>query len=324
MEELGQGPARDDLFICALGFEKRCTGALEKLARVNYRAMNSIVLNYDVQETDNASNAESLSELLNSVTDDKVIPVPYSTTSLTRFPDEIGSALQNMARKEHLRVSVDISSFNTSAIIQTLDFLFNARCDTIRVVYTEAADYYPKSIPESSNEEILSSGLKAILTLPNFSGVYTPGYSPMLIVLLGFEPIRARAILELFQPSRKIGIIGIPSKPDLMWRVDLAKMLYHNFFENPQEMRELSEFNYVEAYHALESLYGEFARSNNIAVAPLGSKMQTLAVFLFLRNHPDVQLLISIPQRYDPRRYTEGSGKSYQIIFRNEGIEELS
>ena len=43
--------------------------------------------------------------------------------------------------------------------------------------------------------------------------------------------------------------------------------------------------------------------------------MQTLAVLLFLQNHPDVKLLISIPIKYDPRRYSEGIGETYQIIF---------
>jgi hypothetical protein len=194
--------------------------------------------------------------------------------------------------------------------------MFKTNCEQIRIIYTEAREYYPKEPPQAFDEEYLSAGVKKVLTLPNFSGIYTPGYSPLLIILLGFEPIRARGILNLFQPSRKIGITGIPSRADLNWRRDLARDMYSNFFGDQDRMIECSEFVYTECYNLLEELYKEYAQTNNITVAPLGSKMQTLAVLLFLEKHPDVQLLLSIPIKYDPRRYSEGIGESYQINFK--------
>jgi hypothetical protein len=318
VELLSANQKYDDLFLCALGFENRCVGALQRLVQWGYRARNSVVLEYDVHQKDNEINSKEISELLKGITSRQIKQLKYLTSDIPDSFRELRSFFEAIDHDSPVRqVSIDISSFSTSTIIQILDyFLFKSHCEQIRIIYTEAMEYYPKKTLQTSKEEYLSSGVKEVLTLPNFSGIYTPGYSPLLIILLGFEPIRARGILNLFQPSRKIGIIGIPSRKDLDWRRDLAKEMYRNFFGVQDRMIECSEFDYREVYDILEKLYDEFIQTNNITIAPLGSKMQTLAVLLFLEKHPDVQLLISIPIKYDPRRYSEGIGKSYQICFK--------
>jgi len=277
-----------------------------------------VVLEYDVHQEDNKINLKEVNELLSKITSRQLKYLKYLTSGIRDSFRESCSLFEEINHVTPIRqVSIDISSFSTSALIQVLDyFLFKSDFKQIRIIYTEAIEYYPKMAPQASDEEYLSAGVKKVLTLPNFSGIYTPGYSPLLIILLGFEPIRARGILNLFQPSKKIGIIGIPSRPDLGWRRDLAKEMYRNFFGDQDRMVECPEFDYRKAYDALEELYDEFIQTNNITIAPLGSKMQTLAVLLFLEKHPDVQLLVSIPIRYDPRRYSEGIGQSYQIRFK--------
>ena len=68
-------------------------------------------------------------------------------------------------------------------------------------------------------------------------------------------------------------------------------------------------------FYGLEQIYEKYCETNNITVVPLGSKMQTLAALLFAEKHPDVKLLIPIPKKYDPRRYSEGVGKTYEVVF---------
>jgi len=315
MKELSSHQELDDLFVCALGFEDRCTEALRKLTQWGYKAQDSIILKYDVHQEDNDINSKELKELIDQITLREIREIKYSTTSVLDSFHEIKSCLEVINYETAVnQTSVDISSFSTGAIFQVLDSLFRSGRSQIRIIYTEAAEYYPKKAPARFDEEYMSAGVREILTLPNFGGVYTPGYSPLLVILLGFEPKRARGILNMFQPSRKIGIIGVPNRNDLKWRLELAREMYQNFFEEGKIL-EYSEFDYREVYKALENLYGDFAQMNNITIAPLGSKMQTLAVLLFLEKHPDVQLLVSIPTKYDPRRYSEGKGESYQISF---------
>jgi len=324
IEDLSAHPKNDDLFICALGFEARCTGALRKLVQFSYKATNSIVLKYDIHQEDNEINLKELYDLLNKITLHEISECKYLTSDIPSSYHEIDLIIEEMKKKSCFKqISVDISSFNTSAIFQILDKLFQSNCEQIRIIYTESKEYYPKEIPSSNNGEYLSAGIKEVLTLPNFSGIFSPGYTPLLVIILGFEPIRARGILNIFQPSKKIGIFGVPSRHDLKWRLSLAKKMYQNFFEDQDIKKECSEFNYEEVYWTLEKIYNDFSQKNNVTIAPLGSKMQALAVLLFLEKHPDVQLLISIPIKYDPRRYSEGVGKSYQIIFKRRNITIL-
>lgn len=212
---------------------------------------------------------------------------------------------------------VDISSFKTTAIIQILELLLSLNLKKLKIIYTEAKEYYPKNRVDTLQGEHLSLGLRKITSLKDFYGYHTPGYSHLLIIILGLEPIRSRGVFNLIQPSKKIGVIGNPSRMDLKWRLDLAKNMYQNFFGDKDEYIVLSEFNYKEVLTSLEILYDKYYQNNNITLTPLGSKMQTIAVLLYLLNHPDIQLLISIPIKYDPKKYSEGIGEKFQIIFEN-------
>ena len=100
-----------------------------------------------------------------------------------------------------------------------------------------------------------------------------------------------------------------------MWRLDLLKKMYKYSLTGNDDETVLSQFNYVEVFNGLETIYMKYCRVNNITVVPLGGKMQTLASLLFLKNHPDVKLLIPLPKKYDPRRYSVGVGKTFEIIF---------
>jgi len=320
----------DDLFVCALGFENRCVGAPRLLAKNDYKTKNTIILKYDVHEEDNNVNYYELKELIDHITLNNVIEISYKTNDVESFYTD-SKGFKKITNKLYddwsmKKISVDISSFTTIAIIQILDYLFTLNVNKIRIIYTEAEKYYPKDIQKADEEEYISSGVKNILSVPKFSGIHTPGYSQLLIVLLGFEPIRTRGIFNILQPSRKIGIIGKPSRTDLKWRLNLLSRMYKNVFGDQDEILMLSEFNYIEVFKALEEIYDKYGQVNNMTITPLGSKMQTIAVLLFLRNHPDVQLLVSIPIKYDPRRYSEGIGDSFQLAFflKNKGNKDYS
>lgn len=311
----------DSLYICALGFEDRCNAALKRLLKLGYRCRNSILLKYDVLHEENNVHYEEIKCLLESVTVNNIYECTYRTSDFYTNNNEnadINLIFKKLCKSgQHDTVSVDISSFSTSAIIQILDMLLLSNISQLRVIYTEAIQYFPIEMPKTyQEEEYLSSGIKEIVTLPNFSGIHTPGYSQLYILILGFEPIRAKGVLDIYQPSKKVIILGKPSKDNLMWRLDLLKEMYKFSTTGQDEQIILSQFNYDEVFYGLEEIYKKYCQFNNITVVPLGSKMQTLALLLFLKNHPDVKLLISIPKRYDPRRYSEGVGKTFEIKFK--------
>ena len=319
IEKIDINYLRDDIFICALGFEERCIGTAKKLAELGYKCKESIILKYDVHEDQNEINYDELKRLLSIITYNKIHECIYKTTDVNDFYfSNIGfKHIYDTLRYNNniKRVSVDVSNFATGLVIQIIDFLLRSNINQMRILYTEAELYYPSNIPDSYKEEYLSSGLRDVITMPNFCGIHTPGYSPMYILFLGFEPIRVKGLIYRHQPSKKIGIYGIPSKEVLSWRLTMIRNMYRYYFKEEDEIIELPEFDYLKVLDKLYEIYDKYSQHNNITIVPMGSKMQTLAVVLFLENHPDVKLLITIPKKYDPLRYSEGIGDTHQISF---------
>jgi len=212
---------------------------------------------------------------------------------------------------------------SSASIIQILDLLMQHTQKTfkqIRVIYTEAKTYFPlkrdaKKIKILPEKVYLSSGVKEVITLPRFNGIFYPGYSIFLIIFLGFDPIRARGAINFLQPSRKIGIIGEPPLKYRKWRADEVRKRNLGIFDEKDDTVQLSTFDYQETVLKLEELYNEFSSKSNIAICPLGSKLQTIGVLLFARDHMDVKLLFPIPMEFHPQRYSKGFTTTWQTVF---------
>ena len=321
IEELSIDYIHDDLFICALGFEDRCIAAPQILKKLNYNCKNVIMLQYDAHQTANNKNRKKLEKTLASLSGEIPIRSEYFFTNPLESENKFIKAYRKSSEQSSISsVTVDISSFSCVAIIQILDLLFQQKLKQIRIVYTEAKTYFPlkKDAKKRMPDDIyLSSGVKDTIILPKFSGVFLPGYSTLLVIFLGFDPIRARGAINFFQPSKKIGIIGVPYRDDRKWRADEVEKRNLKMFDDVDERIRLSTFNYNETLLKLNELYGEFSPTSNMAICPLGSKLQTLGVFLFAIGHPDVKLLFPIPIEFHPERYSKDYTKTWQIVFDN-------
>ncbi len=65
----------------------------------------------------------------------------------------------------------------------------------------------------------------------------------------------------------------------------------------------------------LNKFYGFMFADHNIAVAPICSKMQGVACYLFWERYRDVQLVFPLPVSYLPRRFSAGVGETYQFAL---------
>ena len=322
IEELSDQYKRDDLFVCALGFEDRCVAGPERLEKHGYICKNAIVLKYDVHEQENNKNLENLRRILENISESPFLTSDYFVTDPFKSESKFDDSLNMVAKqKSTSSVTIDITSFSSASIIQILDLLFRRTqksLEQIRIIYTEAEKYFPlkEDIRKRMPEDVyLSSGVKEIVTIPKFNGIFLPGYSTLLIIFLGLNSIRTRGAINFFQPSQKIGIVGDPPRGDRKWRKDEVIRRNFNIFDEKGEIILLSTFYYEETILKLNELYENFSPKSNIAICPLGSKLQTLGVFLFTRKHPDVKLLFPIPMKFHPKRYSKGYTKTWQIIF---------
>jgi len=322
IEELSNQYKCDDLFVCALGFEDRCTAGPERLKQSGYICKKAVMLKYDVHEEENNRNWEKLIRILGNISETPFLTSDYFVTDPFKSESKFVDTLNMIAKQSSISsVTIDITSLSSASIIQILDLLFHSMqkaLKQIRIIYTEAEKYFPlkKDIKRRMPEDVyLSSGVKEVITIPRFSGIFLPGYSTLLIIFLGFDPIRARGAIDFFQPSKKIGIVGVPPQEDRKWRADEVKRRNLKIFDEKDEMILLSTFYYEETILKLNELYENFSTKSNMAICPLGSRLQTLGVFLFAKKHPDVKLLSPIPMEFHPKRYSKGYTKTWQIIF---------
>jgi len=330
IEELSNQYKRDDLFVCALGFEDRCTAGPERLEKSGYICKNGIMLKYDIHIQENDKNREKSRKILGNICETPFLTSDYFVTDPCKSESKFIDTLNMIAKQSSISsVTIDITSFSSVSIIQILDLLFRRTkkaLKQIRIIYTEAEKYFPlkEDIKKRMPEDVyLSSGVKEVITIPRFSGIFLPGYSALLIIFLGFDPIRARGAMNFFQPSKKIGIVGEPPREDRKWRAEEVKRRNLKIFDEKDEMIFLSTFYYEETILKLNELYEKFSPKSNIAICPLGSKLQTLGVFLFIKKHPDVKLLFPTPVKFHPQRYSEGYNKIWQIIFEFQNNHEI-
>ena len=92
----------------------------------------------------------------------------------------------------------------------------------------------------------------------------------------------------------------------------LSRALHEDLFPKWRlREAEVSTFAVTDIVEQLEDAFRILYSDYDIAIAPQCSKMQGLAAYLFWRRHPEVQLLFTIPVRFNPDHYSQGARNTY-------------
>ncbi|MCA0421883.1 MAG: hypothetical protein LCH61_00935 [Proteobacteria bacterium] len=166
--------------------------------------------------------------------------------------------------------------------------------------------------------EWLSGDVVDIRSVVGFPGEISPARSTTLIALMGFEINRARAIIESYEPSNVL--LGIPS---------LEGSINHELYSRNQEvLRKVSEdfrplisgtFEFsandpTKAFNDLSKVVSECLETN-IILAPLHTKLSTLAVGAVGRSDPRIQICYAAVDEYNEETYSQPSGEFYLVPF---------
>ena len=111
-------------------------------------------------------------------------------------------------------------------------------------------------------------------------------------------------MVEETNPSLLLLLYGRPGDESLGWRLDLSRRLHRKF-------ETVSTLRFEETMAALERYYDYLIDDYDLALAPLGSKMQTVAAYLFWERYSETQLMFPTPIGYDPGRSPKGAGTTY-------------
>jgi len=316
-----------DLFIAAGGFEKRALSFVRRVNPQNFRASKAILLRYQTQHEDNEPGYKRLQSKTSGfakdlITVDVDIEVPdrliSSLMKVMDFPPGIPGSRSAI---------IDVSGMAHVVICCCLRSLDRGQFKT-KVVYSEARDYYPRRnqwtrVVQAVQKRDFSTvakylqtaGLKDIQIPIDFRGNLRPGVKTCLFILPGYEPNRIQGLLDEYAPNAVLTIFGRSPHKNLQGRQDLSRKLHMHAFEGwrQKEIDGISTLDVVEILQILENEYQTLRSEYDIAVASQCSKMQTVASYLFWRQHPEVQLVFTSAVRIEQKRYSWGEGKTYTI-----------
>ncbi len=302
----------DDIFICCGSPEERCKGTIRKLDP-NYKANAVFLLRYTNHESrKREKNVKDMRERLRKVGDvidfivDEEKPIPVINEIIRHIEKYISDHM-------HPRITLDISTiikWHLLILLKALDLKNYLR--GVRFLYTEPEEYITDLF------QPLSFGIRQIFPIPTYSGKYDFSKDTLLILLLGYEGDRALALLEEMDPAECLLLVPKPA--------------YHTEWEGrTEEMNKgiinivgKSRIEYIDSRNPVkvaQQLYeilskSKYSRYNHV-ISPLGTKPQTLGLYLYLSTNPANTILIyGAPLRHNELFYSRGIGRSCTLPFK--------
>ena len=295
------------LLIACSSHEERCEGLCRQKG---FWHPNSVILfQYDDENPGREIRHKTLVQTFTSKTCQ-----PISLPFVERDP---ASSLQDNMRTLDIALSntgtdpvlLDISVFTKRHLLMTLRWLDDRDCwDRLWIIYSEPGDYLVSQyIP-------LSFGLSRIHQVPGFCA--TPDMSrPLhLAVFLGYEGDRALAAYELIQPMEATLIVPHPPyRPEWEGRTEafnreIIKLVGERSIIRVDAIDPMSTVEGLKACLGAEDIRAPHCK----VVCPLGTKPQTVGVYIYARACIDPPALVyASPLRHNHNFYSCNIGKSW-------------
>lgn len=311
-------------FICAVGFEPRCTEIVKRLAKCDARIGRSVIVALDSNSDADRENGAVLTELLNSISDE----VSSLNADSGSYGEELTRILPNSPdSQKEMRTVFDISVGANRLILQTMRLLIESNV-ALDVWYTEAQTYHPtqeefqQQRQQWISEDELGTEKGVLKVVPSemYAGEHLDSLPATVILFPSFRHERSEAVIShvdpalLMRPSENvIWVLGRPHLPEDLWRRDAMSEI--NRIDAEGCVLEASTFDYKDTYRVLDGVYRERWEKTNITLSPLGSKFQAIATSLFCFQHPDVRVLFATPKQYNTQQWSDGCRDTWNISF---------
>lgn len=329
VQELSDIPAMTkaiDLLILAGGFEERALKVIEG-AQFHDQA-HCLIIRYAHTSTNSEDLFEKyLRAARRFLPADRIHTVDLTGADIGPFIDEFSKVLAGLPRDVRA-VAVDISGMPSYLVCSVLKIVRLHRSrETQAVIYTSAIEYNPtfaeyEDLTRNAPEEIdlvpraLSLEMSDNLVPDVFSGYRSQAGKTCLVIFAGYEVHRAAGVLDAVNPSLLLLMYGQPGNPALDWRLDLSRRLHKKFERGRRTSTEVvSTLEVAESIEMLETYYNNLIDDYDLVIAPISSKMHSVAAYLFWERYGEVQLIFPIPIGYDPANCPQGAGTTYQLVL---------
>lgn len=295
--------AMDDLFLVCASYEPRTLFATEHLAK-DYRARRAVVyVNREFLEGaagwKTRPHIYRLIERLAHHADSVSVAEGSWLSPVDQLIALRTSLLGNGHRKEGTgpSVTLDCSTFNREALLTALLLLRThypkAHC---RILYVSPAQH----------GKWLSSGFRLIRNVMGLSGIQHPSLPTLLAVLSGFEPERTEKLIEEHEPAKVLlGVGDPPTSAGFLDRNVVEQKLI--LARQDVERFQFAATDIKECFEHVSKVLEPCLSQHNIVLAPMSTKLSTVAALLVAEKWPDIQVTYCVPGEYNIDDYSAGA-----------------
>lgn len=295
-----------NVLICSSSYESRCLSVPTRLdpAKLDF----ALVVENEHKRRYDSPNAEQLRRHFG----DRCIPVVVDPASSLSIADGLREALAKVRRVEGQRYLVDVTTFTHESLLILVNLLGMSlrrgekSTDDVVFAYVGAEDY---SVGDKDEDKWLSKGVGPIRSVLGFAGELLPSRGHHLIVLVGFEHERARALIEKYEPSVISLGYGRTGTATNMRHESANRHFHRLVMAMAATHGQVREFSFacddpVETRAVIGQVIAACPDYNTV-IAPMNTKLSTLGAALVGIENPNVQICYARAHHYNYHRYSQ-------------------
>jgi hypothetical protein len=297
----GRLHSRDFRFILGLGFDRRCTVALEAIIESAPKNVVGLV-NVGWQDANTSSVARFM-----SLTRDNGRIVGRDASNILQLADQISAEVD--ALSSDVLTVIDVTSMSHELLAILVGILnYKSRLSNIVFCYNGADRY---SVNSDEDNVWLSRGVSSIRSILGYPGTQLPSKPLHLLVTVGFEVERAAEVINRYEPAALSLGVGHSSESVSAQHHKTNQFFFEHLerFLSDQDRSyqtfEKFEFSCVDPLRAKSQLQQHLARYSeyNSVICPLNTKLSTLGAALLCLEDASIQLCYAQPIEYNTEGY---------------------
>lgn len=309
----------DSLFICCSSYEERSTLGVRRLSPEYKADYSFICLASEYERKGKAPQYyEEIKTCLETACQQKPQTYRFRIEDSIGFVNTLDRQLGRLRDENPLRaVTIDISTFPREELLLLLRYLDNhVKRGQIRLLYGEPAMYATEEA--AIEDRWLTRGVKSVHSIPGFGGIQFPGRPKILVIILGHEGERTHISIRRHQPDE---VILIPQ----------GQQQHHEGLRQISEQENqriirlygkerlwstgLPSRGVTETSTVVSEIFKRYRYSHNVFIAPNGTKLQLMGVYLVARQVPEIQITYTVPAIYNWEKYSSGTALLWEMVL---------
>lgn len=278
-------------FICFASFESRCLSVPKAIDQGKIVKTWILRNNYGRTAETNQVNFDIIKELSKNKEE-----LEFSLKRSDKIADLIYKLMKELKTMHIEKIIVDISTFTHEVLLILIKALYIVKNNFEKILFLyNGADRYA---------EWLSKGCKDIRNVVGYPGYWNPAYKYHLIVLSGFEQERITGLVEILEPdSLSLGVCSDSTNDNHNDTIQRYRKRFDDWARNLQVLKKYERFDFsctniedtVKSIEKITNLNSEM----NYILAPLNTKLSTVAAGMVALKNENVQLCYPIPEAYN-------------------------